>query len=102
MNSIDMQASLNNLTHLERHQDEVHRGPVTHQAHNAQSYVQQARHSAQAPSQPQKSQGKGVDAREKGASANNQRRGKKRPPSRPEDTVRARRRSGGNFIDIDA
>jgi hypothetical protein len=102
MNSVDMQASMNNLTQLERHQNEMHRGPVTHQAHNAQSYVQHAQHSAQAPSQPQKSQGKGVDAREKGASASSQRRGKRRGSERPEDAVRARRRAGGGFIDIDA
>ena len=95
---MDVQASVNNLPHVDRIQSDSHRLPVVHQEYNSHVVRDEAARRTVMPVQPDKIEGKITDPHDR-APQNRSLRGrrKKKPASRH----RARPDSG-SIIDVDA
>jgi hypothetical protein len=100
MNTIDLQASVNNLTQVDKLQQTQHRSPVVNQAQNAQVTREEQARRATAPSEPEHTDGKTIDPngnrRDQGATKKKKREPKKNRPDRdpPSHT--------GYFVDLSA
>ncbi|MBD3315536.1 MAG: hypothetical protein GF344_07090 [Chitinivibrionales bacterium] len=98
MNSMDMQASVHNLSQLDRHQNEAHRMPVEHQDQNADKVLQENVAKMRMPVEADKAEGKKTDSKRKKKEFAHKRRKKKKK----EKEERRMSGKGGFFVDTDA
>lgn len=61
MSNINLQASISNLSQMDRLQNDRHHNPVASQQQNADSAVEEAAKRLNMPSQTEKAEGKNVD-----------------------------------------
>jgi hypothetical protein len=98
MNGIDLQASVHNLSQMDRHQSETHRTPVVHQDQNADRALQEAVARMSMPVEADQAEGKDSDSRSKTKVFARRRRRRKRD----EEESRGRAHGRGFFVDVDA
>lgn len=100
MDGVNLHASINNLSQMDRHQQEVHRTPVVNQNQNAELAQEELSRRLQMPVQPDNVEGKNVDpdARRRVF----MRRRKKKKKGDREDTPRPKDGDTGFFIDCNA
>jgi hypothetical protein len=99
MNGIDMQASVHNLSQMDRHQSEAHRTPVVHQEGNADRAMREAAARIDMPVEPDEAEGKNADSQ--GRSKVFVRRRRRRREEEEEER-RGRAEGRGFFVDFDA
>ena len=99
MNTINLQASANNLPQMDRHQTDAHRTPVSDQVQNAAiADAEHARRLQQAV-QPDQTDGKNVDPK---AKRREDQKSKKRKPRSPDVPKRDPPSKTGYFVDLNA
>jgi len=100
MNALDFQASINNLTQLDKVQQEQHRAPVVNQTQNAAAAAEEAAQRVVRPEQPDQVEGKVIDpnARRQERQAK-RRRNRELRKNRPDPDSPTRT---GHFVDLDA
>jgi hypothetical protein len=64
MNAVNMQASVNNVTQMDKHQQDQSRAPIVHQDQNAVIARDDAEKRIRMPMEPEHAEGKKVDARQ--------------------------------------
>ena len=60
-----MRVSMSNLVQMDRHQADSHRGPMVNQQQNADAAREEAARRLASPTEPDKTEGKTIDPREK-------------------------------------
>lgn len=98
VDGINFQASLNNLTQLDRLQQDSHHTPIVNQEQNAQAAKDAAAKRIDMPMQPDQAEEKTIDAN---ARKNDQRRQKKKKNAAKTQSVN-RGNDTGRFIDFNA
>jgi hypothetical protein len=101
MNAINLQASVNNVTQMDKFQQDQSRAPLVHQDQNSLIAREDAEKRIRMPMEPEHAEGKKVDGRQekKEGRGRGKRQGKnrgdgsKRPPRSP---------SSGYIVDIQA
>ena len=100
MNAVNMQASVNNVTQMDKHQQDQSRAPLVHQDQNAVIAREDAEKLIRMPAEPEHAEGKKVDPRHEKKDRHNGRNrrqknqaGVKSPPRSP---------SSGYIVDIEA
>jgi hypothetical protein len=99
MNTIDLQASVNNLTQVDRLQQDQHRAPVVNQVQNAEISREEQARRATAPSEPEKSEGKTIDPN---AKRQEQQKSKKKRALRKDKPDPDPPSRTGYFVDLSA
>ena len=99
MNEINIQASVHNLSQLDRHQQDVHRTPVENQAQNTETNRDELAHRAQAADEPEQTEGKNINPNNKGGNTPYQKRKRRKIK---EKRKRRNPSNSGRFIDVDA
>jgi len=99
MNGLNFQASVSNLTQMDRHQQDVHRTPGINQEQNAEIARNESAQRAVKPTQPDDVEEKKIDPRQRKADSENRKkkRGKQRgnPPA-------CKSPDSGYFLDVQA
>jgi hypothetical protein len=81
MNGLNLQASVSNLTQMDRHQQELHRAPMVNQEQNALIAQNEAAQRTAKPVQPDKVEDKKVDRKRDNDNENRKKkRNKKNDP----------------------
>jgi hypothetical protein len=65
MNAVNLQASVNNTTQMDRHQGDQSRMPLVHHAQNAEIALDEAEKRIRMPTETEKADGKKIDPRNK-------------------------------------
>jgi hypothetical protein len=97
MNTLDVQASLNNLVQMDRHQEEGNRIPMVHQSANASFERENAAHRLERPNQPEQPEGKNVDSE---AHKRYMQAREKRRQAHKKQQRRGRTDGAGRFVDL--
>jgi hypothetical protein len=98
MNGVNLQASLHNLSQMNRHQQDEHTKPVVNQEQNAEAAKENAAQRIDKPVEPEETEGKVVDPENKKKNGSRRRKKKK-------DGKRKKKKSPGNrgrFVDFSA
>jgi hypothetical protein len=99
MNTIDLQASVNNLTQVDRHQQDLHRAPMANQVQNTAAAAQEAAQRTTMPTQAEQTEGKVIDP-------NNRKEEKRRREKKKAVSRRGPRQDPasktGYFVDLNA
>jgi hypothetical protein len=99
MNTVNLQASVNNLSQVDRQQQYLHRTPIVNQEQNAEIAQEEAARRARMPVQLEQSEGKKIDPEDRRKES--QRKGKKQ--QRNNDNRRPKPDSPHSaFIDVTA
>ncbi len=101
MRIVDFNASVSNLTQLERHQQDGHRAPMIDQESNILKAREEAQRRAQTAVEPEQSQEKTIDPRDR-REKQNPRHEKKSSRNKKKKSMRGPRPDGGRFVDVDA
>ena len=97
MNGLNFQASVSNLTQMDRYHQETHRTPVVNQEQNAQIAQDEAARRTMMPMQPDEAEGKKIDHRQrKGDDTGKKKSRKKTLKNGSAITIK----KSGNFLDI--
>ncbi|MBD3345484.1 MAG: hypothetical protein GF401_10520 [Chitinivibrionales bacterium] len=100
MKGVDFRASLNNLTQLDRHQQDIHKAPLLNQERNSEIARQKAAQRVEMPVQPDETEGKNIDPEER---RREQAEGERKKRRKNKNTNEHKRpRNNGLFVDIDA
>jgi len=101
MNAVNMQASVNNVTQMDKHQHDQARTPVVHQDQNAVIAREEAEKRLRMPMEADHAEGKKVDSRQE---KKDQRGSKKRQKNNSQDGTKGQPRSpsSGYIVDIQA
>jgi hypothetical protein len=101
MDGVNMQASVNNVTQMDKHQQDQSRSPLVHQDQNAVIARADAEKRIRMPTEPEHAEGKKVDARQE---KKNGRNGQKRQKKNNENASKGQPSSGssGYIVDIQA
>jgi len=100
MSGINVQISMTNLTQVDRHQNDIHRLPATHQDQNAAIVQADAHKRVSMPLEPDATEKKNIDP-ENSRKENNRRKNKRLPTAQKV----LRQRGKGNsdhLIDVNA
>jgi hypothetical protein len=97
MNGLNFQASVSNLTQMDRFQQDSHRMPVVNQEQNAQIALDEASRRALMPMQPDEVEGKKIDPRQRKRDEAGKKRNKKKELKNNSIGVR---KQSGSFLDI--
>jgi hypothetical protein len=99
MDGVDFQASVTNVTQMDRHQQDAVRSPVINQEQNAQIARDEAGQRAIRPMQPDEVDGKKVDPKER-----RQNRDKRKDRKKKEllDKTIGKSTDSGFFLDVNA
>jgi hypothetical protein len=76
MNSVDMQGAFHNLTQMDRHQQDAHRMPVSHQDQNANAHQQEASQRIDMATQSDEAENKTLDSEARKKEDKKKRRGR--------------------------
>jgi hypothetical protein len=102
MRAVDFQASVNNLTVMDRHQQEMHKTPIVNQQQNIEKARDEAAQRVDKPVQPDQVEGKKVDPNDKRKEG----RGREKKQRKQQDAQQQNRpspsRDSGLFVDLDA
>jgi hypothetical protein len=99
MNTLDVQASLNNLLQMDRHQEETNRTPAGHQVVNADYERDNAARRATRPNEPEQPDGKNVDSEEHKRYQQEMKKRRQQAAGRRK-AARGRTDGAGRFCDI--
>ncbi len=97
MNGLNFQASVSNLTQMDRFQQGTHRMPVVNQEQNAQLARDEAVRKATVPVQPEEVEGKKIDPGQRRRDEAGKKRNRK---SEVKKTTAPREKNNDGFIDI--
>jgi hypothetical protein len=97
MNGLNFQASVSNLTQMDRFQQDAHRTPVVNQEQNAQAAQDEASQKTLKPMQPDGVEGKRIDPRQRKGDENAKKRNRKKEAK---DTPDAAMKKNGHILDI--
>lgn len=100
MRVVDFNASMSNLSQLERHQNDGHRAPMIDQQANIEKAREEALQRTEMATEPEEPEGKNVDPRDR--RREEQRRDRKRRAMKKKKRTKRPRPGGGSFVDIDA
>ncbi|MBD3390427.1 MAG: hypothetical protein GF418_00290 [Chitinivibrionales bacterium] len=98
MDSMDLQASIHNLLQMDRHQEEVHRTPVAHQAQNAEIAREEEGRRTEMPNEPEQSEGKNVDSESR--KRYHREAGRRKREQKKRRQSRGRAAGAGRFVDV--
>lgn len=98
MNSIDFQASMHNLSQMDRHQQETHRAPVMNQEQNADISRDEAAQRVDMPVQPDQTENKNIDPQARRRREWEER--KRRRKEKEKEKKQRRSRDSGRFVDL--
>jgi hypothetical protein len=98
MNGVDLQASVSNLSQMDRHQQDSHRSPIVNQQQNAETAREEAAKRVNMPVQPDVIEGKIIDPENRRRNLQERRKKKKKEQAR----VCKQNRGNGFIIDIQA
>jgi hypothetical protein len=101
MNAIDLQASVNNVTQMDKHQQDQSRTPIVHQDQNAVIAREDAEKLIRMPMEPEHAEGKKVDGRQEKKDRHNGRNRQKKS-SNGAAKSQPRSSSSGYIVDIQA
>jgi hypothetical protein len=96
MNGLNFQASVSNLTQMDRHQQDVHRTPVVNQEQNAEIARGEAAQRTARPVQPDRAEEKKIDPKQRGPGEEN----RKKKRNKKVDAVNGKSPDSGFFLDI--
>jgi hypothetical protein len=99
MDGVDFQASVNNVTQMDRHQQDAVRAPGTNQEQNAQIARDEAGQRTIRPMQPDEVEDKKVDPKQRKQA---QDRRKERKKKERGDGAPGKSTSSGFFLDVNA
>jgi hypothetical protein len=101
MNAVNMQASVNNVTQMDKHQQDQSRTPLVHQDQNAVIAREEAEKRIRMPMEPDHAEGKKVDSRQDKKDRGS---GKKRQKNNGQAGIKGQPRSpsSGYIVDIQA
>ncbi|HAJ79942.1 MAG TPA: hypothetical protein DCO75_09230 [Fibrobacteres bacterium] len=99
MNGINLQASITNVTQMDRHQNDMNRLPVANREQNSQIAMNQAAQKLIRPTQADGAEGKKIDPDQRKKDTGN--RKKKRSGDRNNEPA-GKSSDSGFFIDIEA
>jgi hypothetical protein len=102
MDDGDMRVSMSNLVQMDRHQTDVHRGPMVNQEQNADAARQEASRRLASPTEPDKSEGKTIDPKEKRDEERRKKRQASPAQEDPEEASPAFEPRHGSNIDFEA
>jgi hypothetical protein len=94
MNGLNFQASVSNLTQMDRYQQDAHRTPVVNQEQNAQAAQDEASQKTTKPMQPDEATGKRIDPGQRRRDENAKKRNRKK--GAPDVAMK----KNGHFLDI--
>ena len=97
MNGLNFQASVSNLTQMDRYQQDAHRTPVVNQEQNAQAAQDEASQRALKPMQPDGADGKRIDPGQRRRDENSKKRNRKKGAK---DASNVAMKKNGHFLDI--
>ena len=100
MNAVNMQASVNNVTQMDKHQQDQSRTPLVHQDQNAVIAREDAEKLIRMPTEAERAEGKKVDPRQEKKDRQNGRNRQKKNQSGVKSTPRSS--SSGYIVDIEA
>jgi hypothetical protein len=103
MNVVNFQASVNNVTQMDRFQQDSSRTPVINQSQNAVIAQEEAEKRIRMPMQPDHAEGKKVDLqRQKNETRGNKKRKQKKDNGSDAKPRQGITTTGGYFVDIQA
>jgi hypothetical protein len=101
MNAVNMQASVNNVTQMDKHQQDQSRSPVIHQDQNAVIAREDAEKRIRMPVEPDHVDGKKIDPRQEKKDRKDRRKNQnKNNPDAAKNSPRSS--SSGYIVDIEA
>ncbi len=98
MNGLNFQASIHNLSQLNRHQQDSHNTPIVNQEQNAELAKDEAARRTKQPMQPDKLEGKIIKPEDK--NKNNLAKKKRKRKKGNKNISRKKTKNSGNFIDF--
>jgi hypothetical protein len=101
MNEVNFQSSVNNLVQMDRHQTDATRAPVVNQVQNSAIEQNEEEQKMQAPVQPEESEGKKVDVKQR-KSDTHQRKRRQRSTVEKSPGTPGRTTTSGHFVDLQA
>jgi hypothetical protein len=101
MDGINLQASVNNLTQMDRHQQDLSRAPLVHQDQNAVIARDEAEKRIRMPVEPEYARGKKVDTRLR-KNDRQERRKKQKKNNSDLSTGKTHSTGSGDIVDIQA
>ena len=101
MNSIDFQASMHNLSQMDRHQQETHRTPVVNQEQNADISRDEAAQRVDMPVQPDQAENKNIDPRAARRREWEERKRRRKEEEDKKKKKKKRSHDSGRFVDLD-
>jgi hypothetical protein len=99
MDGVDFQASVTNLTQMDRHQQDTVRSPGINQEQNSQIAREEAGQKAIRPTQPDEAEGKKVDPKERRRNFDKRKERKKQGHS---EGLPGKSTNSGFFLDVNA
>jgi len=78
MSEFDLNVSINNLSQLDRHQDDIHKTPIAHQEQNARKTEEELQQRMTMPVAPDEVEDKNVNPDDHRTAAENRKRKKRR------------------------
>lgn len=97
MDGLDIQASLHNLSQMDRHQQDGHRTPMVHQQQNAEMARDEAGQRIEKPVEADEAEGKTVDPEDR---RRRDREGRKKKNQERKSDTGKDKGSTGRFIDF--
>jgi hypothetical protein len=101
MDGVNLQASVNNVTQMDRFQQDASRTPVVNQEQNAVIEREEAERRIRMPVQPDHVEGKKVDPQQR-KNESNARKKKQKKGAAGDQEQKGRTTTGGFFVDIQA
>jgi hypothetical protein len=97
MDGLNLQASVSNLTQMDRFQHDAHRTPVVNQEQNAQTAQDEASRRIAIPVQPDGVEGKRIDPKQRKRDGNAKKQNRKKGET---DRSNGPMKNSGGFLDI--
>lgn len=102
MSGVNFNISVSNLPQMDRHQDDIHHGPVINQQQNAQLNKSEVSQKLSMPVEPEHTEGKTVDTKRTELEKAQKRKKKKRNCVIVKEKKKSGRDSDGYFVNIQA
>lgn len=101
MSSVNVQVSVSNLVQMDKPQNEIHKNPVVNQEQNAQIARHEAAKRVNMPVEPDKTEGKKINAENKQPDPRQKGKKRKREKENPQRPDLLNRKDSGYFVDIE-
>lgn len=102
MSSVNVQVSVSNLVQMDKHQSDIHRGPVVNQGQNAEIAAGESAQRMTKPVEPDHTDGKKVEPGDR-RREDPQKKKKRKPDDKKDLTEHVKTRGeNGYFVDLQA